>query len=401
MERILFICSTKFLLFNALHVRMHMFPEIAADIIIDFSNAETEDYYRRVKETGVFENVAYLKPKWEGIHEYIRSIRKGKPVASLKTSIKNTISHVYKKYLYRDDPEYALKNLLFGVEKIDFSLYTHIFGQGNNATVRNIVGLVRKKNTTCKLCTLEEGTGTYVFENICDDVRSDYIYVYDPEVVVYKSDKRIKKIDRIDKNDESFIETVNYVFDYKQREKYHNSIIFFDTYAEDMPNYLKKHKWLSRTLLNNAYKKHLTEANVNQLQKNAFSLLCKYKNGKKIFVKLHPTTKRKGKEAYCVKTGIELAKDNNVPWEVVCLNGEVTNNIVVAHMTSAFRSLSLIEECDTNEYIALIDMVSIDKQYENSLVLQKWRKLKKVKLYSPKSIEEYQDVLKRLLKSNR
>ena len=57
MERILFICSTKFLLFNALHVRMHMFPEIAADIIIDFSNAETEDYYRRVKETGVFESV--------------------------------------------------------------------------------------------------------------------------------------------------------------------------------------------------------------------------------------------------------------------------------------------------------------------------------------------------------
>jgi len=282
---------------------------------------------------------------------------------------------------------------------MDITSYSMVFGQGCNNTVRSIVTLVKEKNANCRLCTLEEGTGTYSVEYICDKVKSDYIYLYDPEVVVYNSEVEIKKIVSIEK-DEGFVKNINYVFDYNANEEYKGKIIFFDKYAEDMPEYLSKHKWLAHTVLRNAYKKHLDEANVYRLQKKVFDLLCEYREDRKIIVKLHPTTKREDVKEYIRREGVEFAKDNSVPWEVVCLNGIVENNIIVSHMTSAFRSKCIVSQKDSsNKYIAFIDMISVGRKNENIMFLRKWAKFRNINLFLPRCMDECVDMIKKLMKN--
>lgn len=60
--KILFICLTEFQLFNALNLKLHVFPLDKADIILQFLKKDTVDFYHRIKETGLFENVCYRLP---------------------------------------------------------------------------------------------------------------------------------------------------------------------------------------------------------------------------------------------------------------------------------------------------------------------------------------------------
>ena len=107
-DKILFVCSTKLLLFNALHVRMHMFPKARADIIFDFSRPDTEAIVERLKKTGLFENVAYRMPEKLDLKEYFSRLRNNQPVSSIGVAIKNSV----KKYINKPEADNTALGIL-------------------------------------------------------------------------------------------------------------------------------------------------------------------------------------------------------------------------------------------------------------------------------------------------
>lgn len=396
--RILFVCSTKLLLFNALHVRMHMFPNAKADIIFDFSRPETVACAERIRQTKLFDNVAFRLPPYVDFKEYFSLVRNNQPAPSLFTAIKNTVNK-YDKIGHgnADSREQYLGQQIYGYEKLDISRYTHIFGYGNTDTIRNIISLTKEKNKTCKMCVLEEGIGSYFREYICSDIKPDSIFLYSPNMVLYDDDERITKIPPIDKNDKAFIDCVNLVFNYRDKENVENKIIFFDDHASDMPGYLKISKLLSKTLLRNSYKKHVREMRFLQLQREAFELLCKYRNNREVIVKLHPTTKRNTiEEEYLNRPGVSVLEAAFAPWEVVCLNNDVHNNIIVTMMSAAVKGNSIFTEYkDNNIYIVLVDLVSdIYDNEKGSALLKKWSEQENIHVIFPQDIGEYEEYLK-------
>ena len=399
-DRILFVCSTKLLLFNALHVRMHMFPKARADIIFDFSRPDTEAIVERLKKTGLFENVAYRMPEKLDLKEYFSRLRNNQPVPSIGVAIKNFVKK------YTDKPEAVntatryLIEQISGYETLDLEQYTHIFGQGNTETIRDIVSIIKKVNRNCKLCVLEEGIGSYVRGEICGNEKSDYIYVFDPEAVVYDHGDIIREIIPIDRNDKRFIDCINFVFDYRGGNNITRNIIFFDDYVADMPAYLKKNKLLSKTILRNSYKKHLKEMQNYLEQKEFFDLLCQYRDDRKIWVKLHPTTKRDTVETdYLSRNNVSIFEPVFIPWEVVCLNNDIRDNIIVTMGSSAVRSNSIfLGYKDTNTYLipveAITDVYGVNKNVVISFKI--WSKGKNIRCLFPKSIEEYVEELKQI-----
>ena len=398
-DRILFVCSTKLLLFNALHVRMHMFPKARADIIFDFSRPDTEAIVERLKKTGLFENVAYRMPEKLDLKEYFSRLRNNQPVPSIFTAIRNSLKKHNKKGHFSGTSKYLIEQIC-GYENIDLGKYTHIFGQGNTETIRSIVAVVKEANKSCKLCILEEGVGSYVIDEICRDVKGDYIYVYDPEVIMYDCGDRARTIDKIDKADRRFLDCINQVFDYHVVSDVTDKIIFFDDYVADMPAYLKKNKLLSKTILRNSYKKHLKEMQNYLEQKEFFDLLCQYRDDRKILVKLHPTTKRDTVEAdYLSKNNVSIFEPVFIPWEVVCLNNDIRDNIIVTMGSSAVRSNSIFSgQGDTNRYIILHDAMTSDNKNKGlySQLFKKWSEEKNIRGFFPKNSDEYIDTLKQV-----
>ena len=394
-ERLLFICSTKYLLFNAIHVRMHMFPNIPADIIVDFRTEETMEYYQRVRESGLFEKVAYLRPKIFDLHEYIRARRKGDQNASFKRCLKNTYIKLYKKYKNENNPIAKLNDLLAAEEDLDFYAYTGVFGQGNNETVRNVLKIVRGQD--CEINTLEEGDGTYINGCICDMVESHNIYVYKPELISYASDK-LKRIPPVDKEDEIFIRKVNHIFNYKQgRREISNKIILFDTYAEPMPDFYKNHKILSRTLLRNAYKKHKVENALYEMQRNVYRAAVDCERD--VLIKLHPSNKRLDVYKEFRGGNVEIMASPQIPWEVFCLNNSIAHNVFVATVTAALKSNYFITGGnDDNKYVVVT--FDLEGLGISATIVNLYKRLGQMRndgnMYYPCDINEYKNVMKRL-----
>ena len=247
---------------------------------------------------------------------------------------------------------------------------------------------------------LEEGIGSYVRGEICGNEKSDYIYVFDPEAVVYDHGDIIREIIPIDRNDKRFIDCINFVFGYRGGNNITRNIIFFDDYVADMPAYLKKNKLLSKTILRNSYKKHLKEMQNYLEQKGFFDLLCQYRDDRKIWVKLHPTTKRDTVETdYLSRNNVSIFEPVFIPWEVVCLNNDIRDNIIVTMGSSAVRSNSIfLGYKDTNTYLipveAITDVYGVNKNVVISFKI--WSKGKNIRCLFPKSIEEYVEELKQI-----
>ncbi len=408
--KILFICSTELQLFNALNLKMHLFPKDSSDIIIQFLKKDTVDFYRRVKDTGLFDNVCYRLPDVFGLHKYARCVRNGDFSKSFVDAAQNSAKDFWRHLSSRTSRVFIdnIRDRVYNINSLDFSAYQAVFAGGSNDIVTNILRYMHNTYPDCKINLYEEGFGTYfddILGNHCEDIKKEHIYLYDPDIALYQHDGFVQ-IPKINRNDIQFIAMANRVFDYKaQEQEMANKIIFLDNRVNPMPSYLTKSKYLAKTIFRKPYKRHLREHETYVQQIRAYRTLVSHAKGREIFIKLHPRTERENIKDDYNETFSKILDGISVPWELFCCNCAMSGNIFVTTVSSAMQSNMLVmDEEDTNVFIILCRYAEFDLMADESFNKQYQEFYNRIKLkkndhqvYLPADEDEYIALLERLL----
>lgn len=401
--KLLFICSTEFQLFNVLNMKLHLFPNDSADIIIQFLKEDTVEFYNRIRETGIFENVCYRLPDVFGLHEYARCVRKGDYSHSLVGAANNSVQEFFTSLSSRTRHEFIdnVKDCVYNVESLDFSSYQEIFAGGANDIVTNILKHMHAKYPDCKINLYEEGLATYFDDklgNNCWDIKKNKIYLYEPEMALYEHNA-FARIPQVSRDDKEFLRVANYIFDFvPQIRMINNKILFFDDPSNPMPAYLERSKLLTNTIFRVPYKKHLLEHELYLRQLEAYRILTKNAGNREIWVKLHPRTERKHVEKDYGGKYTTIMGDISVPWELFCCNCDIRNNVFITNISSAIYANSFtVEGKDENSFIILTEYMDGQHTKKGKIFYEKLKRKKK-DVYLPANEEEYIEVLRYVLR---
>lgn len=330
--RVLFVCSTEYQILNALNIRMHLFPDCKADIILQ--RAEYGPIGDRLEELGIFENICCAKPYLIDLHEYKLELReKGRCDTSLPVAGLNSMINIWRKaFGFFGGPKYHLNNLLNGYEKIRDNHYDKVLMQSGNAIVRNIYADLH--NDT-EMAVLDEGIGSYCDSTICHGAtKADSVYLYDPEVAVYASDESIKfvKIPKLSPDDTKFVEMANKVFNYvPERKKIEKELLFFDQGGEMMPEYLKNANEFMKIILANSIKKHMETYESYVKQVNSFRDIA---GERKVYIKYHPRTPE-GMINEFDRNIFHSIEPRKLPWELYAINNSIDSCAMITIFSSS------------------------------------------------------------------
>ena len=402
--KLLFVCSTEFQLFNVLNMKMHLFPNDSADIIIQFLKEDTVEFYNRVRETGIFENVCYRLPDVFGLHEYARCVRKGDYSHSFVGAANNSMKEFFTNLSSRTSHEFIdnVKDCVYNVESLDFSSYQEIFAGGANDIVTNILKHVHAKYPDCKINLYEEGLASYFgnkLGNDCGDIKKNKVYLYEPEMALYEGET-FAHIPKVSRDDKDFLRAANFVFNFKPQIKTINhKIVFFDDPSNPMPAYLERSKLLANTVFRVPYKKHLPEHRLYLRQLEAYKILTENSGDWEIWVKLHPRTERESAKRDYGGESSKIMGDISVPWELFCCNCDIRNNVFVTDISSAiYANAFTVKGEDTNAFIILAEYMGDWNLGKAKQFYEKFRR-KKSDIYFPATEEEYIKVLRDVLQS--
>ncbi|WP_027405931.1 hypothetical protein [Anaerovibrio sp. RM50] len=318
--RLLFVCSTEFQILNALNVKLHLYPDTKADIVLQ--RAEYSVIAERLRELGIFEYVCCAKEILIDLHEYKRALREfGRCDKGLLEAVCNSMVNIWRNLFgFFAGPKYHLNDLLYGYGNIRDNHYDKVLMQGGNTIVRNFYTDLHK-NT--EMAVLDEGIGSYCDNTICHkDTKADAVYLYDPNVAVYAEDQDISfvKIPKLSPDDIDFVNIANKVFRYLPAgKKIKNKLIFFDQGGEQMPSYLRNPNWLIRLFLANSIKKHTRSYKEYISQIKAFKHIA---GDRTVYIKYHPRTSVGMLKEYD-EAKFKPIEPRKIPWELYAINNQI------------------------------------------------------------------------------
>ena len=260
---------------------------------------------------------------------------------------------------------------------------------------------MRYNNPSCQLNLYEEGVGSYVLENLGggSDIKLDNVYLYEPTLALYTHPSFLR-IPKISRNDNEFMDVINCVFDYHPKEReIKNKIIFFDNYADPMPEYLQRSDILARTIFRNAYLKHLRDHQIYIRQLEIYNLLVENAKGREILLKLHPRTERNNIEKDYAGPQTRIMENLSVPWEVFCCNCKIRDNIFVTLTSSAASSNSFVlEGNDNNKIIIMVGYKDVERNPKYEEFFRKFRDYNQdSEIYLPTDEKQYVSALNKCL----
>ncbi|MBE6099383.1 MAG: hypothetical protein E7197_04945 [Anaerovibrio sp.] len=354
--RILFVCSTEFQILNALNIKVHLFPDSQADIVLQ--RAEYSGIAARLRPLGIFDNICCARPYLMDLHEYKLALRDtGHCDTSFGGAILNSLVNMWRKMAGGIlGPKYHLNNLLDDYKAIRDNHYDKVFMQSGNAIVRNFYADMHGKT---EMAILDEGIGSYCDNTICHkDTKADAVYLYDPDVAIYASDKDIKfvKIPKLSPDDTKFVNIANKVFDYiPSGENINGKLIFFDQGGELMPSYLRNPNWLIKFLLANSIKKHKETYDSYKKQIEAYYDIAA---GRTVYIKYHPRTPEEVINEYD-KNVFKAIEPRKLPWELYAINNRI-NKCTIVTITSSAVCLFPMTIGGDNKCVLLYECVGYD-----------------------------------------
>ncbi len=396
--KMLFLCSTEFQLLTALNIRYHMYPNDAADIIVNNFHGEEKALANRIRQTQLFDNVVYVRTNIEtqNFHRYFKNYLEGEKTIKLSYALVNTLAFLKIKvlsWLFGD--YFYVKRMICGFEKLKLDDYNafFVYPHGRRTIMMSMINYLHTINKNCRINLLDEGVGSYVekgeYTNIIDNC-----YVYEPSLSIYKS--KFCKVPRIKKEDRGFIEILNEIFQFQDSdiEDYHNSIIFFDqSVYSKMPKYLQRNSFIFKTIFYNAYKRHLKEERDFYNQIRVIDFVLNSDTSRKVWVKLHPRPSKDAIEEYR-KKDVSLIRRYDLPWELIALNCPMENIVLVANSSSSVCLFKGIMDDDRND-IQCILLNILSKEELTNTMTQYFKKLEKIynNFYIPKTVNELMLIL--------
>ena len=300
----LFLCNSVYQLLNALNLRMNVFGEERADIVVTDICPDHEGLAARLRGTGLFETVYAVKSKFIFRQQY-----------------KHTRLSVNR---YRFDPTSLLKQ----AGEIPGKAYARYLTGAFDDYISMLYIILQKKNRDIEHFRFEDGGMSYVRDHACvNEVERRMeklfrirplgsilapMYLYEPELYSAKDGREVLQMPKLSKDDAAFIEAVNKVFNVSQAEPLKEKAVFFEAsyYADGLTT----------------NDRELVEACHNTL-------------GDELAIKLHP---RNGVNRF-EDAGIAIMQ-TDMPWELYCLNNDVRGKTLISVTSNAAISPQLFLE---------------------------------------------------------
>ena len=303
----IFVCATKAQLFNAINIKLSLYPDACADIYLcDMGTNHFSNLKKNVEQTGIFDNVFCYTMKYDTNQSFW-----GKLYKAL--------------YNIRDYRDMSMQLPQINKE------YDAIFISGPSSAVNMVYYNLKKRLPHLKLFLYEEGVCEYYIlasnrllarkiysllfygRYYIDD--AEELYVYDPSLVKKRHQKvLLKSIPQVSINNEKLRNALNIVFGFKKDDSFSVSegcVMFID-----QAFYREKDEICQKKIL---------QTLVDKVGKD------------KIFVKMHPGSahnKYSGMGVHCITS--------NQTMEMIEFNYQLTDLTLVSVCSSALFNYKLI-----------------------------------------------------------
>lgn len=297
----LFLCNSVYQLLNALNLRMHVYGDDAADMIVTDILPDHEALAARLRESGLFDKVYAEKAKFIFRQQYDHS--------RLKVN------------LYRFDPRPLLKR----AGEILAGRYDRYLTAGFDDYIAMLYVVLQRRNRAIEHIRFEDGGMSYVKDHACVNPVEKRMkrlfgirplgeilapmYLYEPELYSANDGRRLLQMPKLSPDDREFIEKVNGIFSVSSGEELSRRAVFFEAsyYADGLTT------------------------NDRELV-----ALCHDILGDELCIKLHP---RNGANRFA-EAGIAVMH-TDMPWELYCLNHDVSGKTLISVTSNAAISPQL------------------------------------------------------------
>ena len=296
-QRILFICNTYMQLITAIQLKLSIFEDVQADLIISDHSVNAHSIGERLQTCRIFSRIHNINSK-EIMYD------QGK-LADLKDVMNVTfcLGNKFKSLLWQDTAYDAI--FYYNLEPLLVCAYDESSKNGVKPRcvcyeegILSYASIIHGYNTCPRMKVIHYLRGLLRKENISDLTKDFYIYY--PEL--FPSDRGVcHKIPYLSREDHVFIKTVNTIFDYHPEEEH----------------YLQKYLFFASS----------ADIDGNPVGETELVMRVSDMVGKEnLLVKMHP---RDGRHVY-EEQGISVSRNSAVPWEVIQLNHHFDDHVFLS-----------------------------------------------------------------------
>lgn len=300
----LFIVNSVYQLLNAVNLRMHAYASDTADILITDICPNHSAIAERVRRSGLFSNVYAIESKSVARQQY-----------------RHTVWNVYRFHI---DPTPLLKT----TGQIPANKYKRMLTANFDDYIAYLFIILQKANRQIQSIRFEDGGMSYIDDNSCVNSVEKRIqglfgirplggikaplWLYEPSLYSVNDGRRILPMPKLSRDDTEFIGIVNKIFNVKAISPVNARVIFIEaSYCADG-----------------------LSTNDKELIIKCGRLL----NGD-MTLKLHP---RNGVNRFA-GSGIDIM-DVDMPWELYCLNHDVSDKLLLSVTSNAVIAPQLFLE---------------------------------------------------------
>ena len=289
---LLFSVFTHYQLITAIQIKLSLYPNERADIIISDHSMGYKTIAAALEKLSIFEHV-YISDNVESIKadNILKKIGRAISIAfnNNKFPIKctNIEEYEYDEFLFYN-LNYYNTCLYYLMKRRNPALVAKRFEEGYGSCFSADISSSGSTRLQQKFEKLHRNPRIADIEEM---------FFYEPELVLFKNEIKASPIPKIDKNDENMKRILNTIFDYKVSDEYDRKYIFFEeAYCTDGKE-------------------------IDDLE---LVLKIAAKVGREnLMVKLHPRSRVDRFAEYGIKTN----KAVGVPWEVIIMNNNFSDKV--------------------------------------------------------------------------
>lgn len=292
MKKVLIVANTYFQLIMAVNMKLSIFLQNNVDLIVTDETKDSKKIVENTKRVNIFSNVYHATLKEKDKKNFI-SKAANLCFINLETLLENRVK--LKEYKY---------DMLL---TYNYNMFAHI-----------LYNCLKRYNKNIVANRYEEGFGSYLYKderiklkgyklkkiirklalkyNIENEIKE--YYFMNPDMVIYKSDEKLTKIQSLNRKNKNLVKILNTIFDYNpNKNEYKQKYIFFEE------SFFCDNKGI-----------------------DDLDLILKIADivGKdNLLVKLHPRNRVDRFKEY----GITTNKTIGIPWEVIQMNNDFSDKV--------------------------------------------------------------------------
>lgn len=271
-----------------------------ADLYLSCTFKNAEEVGERIKQSGVFANVYTIK---NVLLTYPITVKKCREVLRNRKKFLSDIKCRHYNYAYYNNSGFLINSIFYtGVYQSNKNA-KHIFLEHGHYSYMN-----RYSDKPWYLKYLISAFGL----KCMDGHQLEKVYMYEPGLSAVEQDAPVEQLKKIDILDSRMREKLNYIFDYdSEKDEFKGKKVIIMEQSKLKVDFDKEVFW-----------------------SNVFECIGKEHS----IIKPHP----RQVNSTIGNFGIDVCKNNTIPWEIVCLNNDLSEKVQITIFSQACVSPKLI-----------------------------------------------------------